>query len=104
MTREEQFEKALNTALCRQREFAVCEPKRFLANAQKHGTLAALKEQLRRRQASENFDTLAERNLLSLSPEALVVSQKYGALFTDEEADFCLELLLAAGYFGASCG
>lgn len=100
MTQEEQFARALDAALRQQREQGLREPKRFLAAAQKHGALAALKEQLRRHQTSENFEELAEKRLLRLAPEALVVSKKHGALFSDEEADFCLQVLLEAGYFG----
>jgi hypothetical protein len=36
---------------------------------------------------------------LELSPEALVVQGKFGPLFTDEEADFCLAVLCEAGYY-----
>ena len=40
------------------------------------------------------------QNLTELSPEALVVSKEFGPLFSDEEADFCLQALLQAGFYG----
>ena len=97
---EEKLEHALRELAEKQRVCGVREPKRLMQQIQAHGALSALKEQLRRHQVSENFDELARKKLLVLSPEALVVSKNFGALFTDEEADFCLEVLLEAGYYG----
>ena len=45
-------------------------------------------------------DALADAGHLELSPEALVVSKEFGPLFSDEEADFCLQALLQAGFYG----
>ncbi len=47
---------------------------------------------------SEGFDTLAAKNRLDLSLEALVVDKRFTALFTDEEANAALMRLLDAGY------
>lgn len=97
---EEKLEHALRELAEKQRACGVREPKRLMQQMQAYGALSALKEQFRRHQVSENFDELARKKLLALSPEALVVSKNFGALFTDEEADFCLEVLLDAGYYG----
>jgi hypothetical protein len=48
---------------------------------------------------SDLFDGLAKIGHLELSPEALAVQGKYGALFTDEEANFCLSVLCEAGFY-----
>ena len=82
------------------REQGLPEPKRLLRQIESRGAVSALKEQLRRRQLSEHFDVLAERGLLRCAPEALVTSSEFGALFSDEEADFCLQALLDAGFYG----
>ena len=47
---------------------------------------------------SDGFQILADKKHLELSLEALAVSKKFTALFTDEEANNALNRLLAAGY------
>ena len=98
------LEEKLDAALVKQGQEAEKQglpaPKRLLRNAQQRGALSSLKEQLRRKQCSDTFDALADRGALQFAPEALVVSREFGSLFTDEEADFCLQQLLEAGYYG----
>ena len=48
---------------------------------------------------SDGFDQLAEKKLLKLSLEALVVDKRFTALFTDDEANEALSRLLSAGYY-----
>ena len=47
---------------------------------------------------SDGFDQLADKGLLKLSLEALVVDKRFTALFSDDEANEALSRLLAAGY------
>ena len=47
---------------------------------------------------SDGFQILADKYRLDLSLEALAVSKKFTALFTDEEANNALTRLLSAGY------
>ena len=47
---------------------------------------------------SDGFDQLADKKMLKLSLEALVVDKRFTALFTDDEANEALQRLLAAGY------
>lgn len=47
---------------------------------------------------SDGFSILADKGRLDLSLEALAVSKKFTALFTDEEANNALTRLLSAGY------
>ena len=47
---------------------------------------------------SEGFDTLAAKNRLDLSLEALVIDKRFTQLFSDDEANAALERLLSAGY------
>ena len=72
---------------------------RLAESAGKNGGVRAVKELLRRGQTTRQFQPLAERRRLDLSPEHLVTKGKYGALFTDEEVDQCLARLLEAGAF-----
>ena len=48
---------------------------------------------------SEGFGSLADKKRLDLSLEALAVDKRFGALFTDEEANNALTRLLNAGYY-----
>ena len=47
---------------------------------------------------SDGFDQLADKGLLKLSLEALVVDKRFTALFSDDEANAALTRLLSAGY------
>ena len=47
---------------------------------------------------SDGFDMLADKGLLKLSLEALVVDKRFTALFSDDEANEALSRLLSAGY------
>ena len=54
----------------------------------------------RRGQVSDGFDRLAGLGKLALSAEALAVSAKFNACFTDDEVNHCFAQLCAANYFG----
>ena len=63
------------------------------------GGVSAVRELCRRNRPSDAFDSLAQAGRLDLSAEASAVKGKYGPLFTDDEVNACLALLLEAGYF-----
>ena len=63
---------------------------RFVRSVQTTGGVSAVRELCRRNRPSDAFDSLAE---------ASAVKGKYGPLFTDDEVNACLALLLEAGYF-----
>ena len=48
---------------------------------------------------SDGFNILADKGHLELSLEALAVDKRFGALFSDEEANTALSRLLNAGYY-----
>ena len=48
---------------------------------------------------SEGVGTLAAKNHLELSLEALAVDKRFGSLFSDAEANNALTTLLNAGYY-----
>ncbi len=97
---EEKFKQAVIHASDEAQKLGLPGLKRLLAQAERHGLVSAVKEHLRRRRVSDNFDELSQKGLLRLSVEALVCDKRFGALFTDEEADFCLAALLEAGFYG----
>ena len=66
---------------------------------QSRGSVAAVRDFVRRHAPSDAFASLEQAGHLELSPEATVIQARYGPLFTDEEINTCLTLLLEAGYF-----
>lgn len=48
---------------------------------------------------SDGFHILTDKGHLELSLEALAVDKRFGALFSDEEANTALMRLLGAGYY-----
>ena len=78
----------------------LCSPvTRFVRSVQTAGGVAAVRESCRRNRPSDAFDSLVQAGRLDLSAEASAVKGKYGPLFTDEEVNTCLTLLLESGYF-----
>lgn len=67
---------------------------------EQYGGISAVRELCRRGQVSDGFDRLAELGRLALSAEALAVSAKFNACFTDDEVNHCFAQLCAANYFG----
>ena len=102
--RQEGLEEKLAQRLRQQAQSAAAlgipEPKRLFQAAERFGAAEALSGLFSRGRLSDCFDALADAGHLELSPEALVVSKEFGPLFSDEEADFCLQALLQAGFYG----
>lgn len=73
--------------------------KRLLQNLESRGGVETAKDLAARHRLSDGFDHLAHCGHLELTPEALMTKGKYGALFTDEEVNYCLNVLMEAGYF-----
>lgn len=73
--------------------------KRLLQTLEARGGVETAKDLAARHRRSDGFDELARCGHLELSLEALMTKGKYGALFSDEEVNHCLTVLLEAGYF-----
>ena len=73
--------------------------KALLMDIEKHGAVETAREIIRKRKVSDGYHALASRKALKLSMEALVVESRFGTLFTDEEADYCLSLLCEGGMY-----
>lgn len=99
MKPEELFCTQLAENLCFAATKGAKEQTRLLAACKENTALAQLHRQFSRRQCSDAFDDLEKRKLLQYSPEALAVTGRFGALFSDEEVNFCLELLLSEGFY-----
>ena len=100
-TLEQQFEKELiQQCDSAQEACPAYRPVRLKQNIQRFGALKAVKELLRRGQPSDGFAVLADAGRLDLSIEAVIIKSRYGELFSDEEVNYCFELLCDQGYFG----
>lgn len=73
--------------------------KRLLQNLDSNGGVETARELAKRHRVSDGFDFLARCGHLELSLEALMTKGKYGSLFSDEEVNWCLQVLMEAGYY-----
>lgn len=73
--------------------------KRLLQNLETHGGVETARELAKKHRLSDGFDALRLCGHLELSLEALMTKGKYGSLFSDEEVNWCLDVLMEAGYF-----
>ena len=99
MTLEEKLVQRLRQQAQSAAALGIPEPKRLFQAAERFGAAEALSGLFSRGRLSDCFDALADAGHLELSPEATVIQARYGPLFTDEEINTCLTLLLEAGYF-----
>jgi len=77
-----------------------CTTKRLLQDLETYGAVRTVQDLCRKHRLSDGFEQLAQKKQMQLSLEALVIKGAYGSLFTDEEANWCLQVLMEAGYFG----
>ena len=99
MEKQDAFTQALLRAMdAAEQEAGVRQPRARRAGGQDADS--AVQELCRRGQVSDGFDRLAELGRLALSAEALAVSAKFNACFTDDEVNHCFAQLCAANYFG----
>ena len=75
-------------------------PERLLQMIERDGGLNAIRNAIARQKTTESFDRLCKLGRLDLSPEATATKACYQSLFSDEEVDFCLEMLCECGYYG----
>lgn len=101
MTLEKQFEEELiKKSELAQKQCSAYRGKRFLQSIEKFGGIKTAKEIIRKNKFSDEFDTLAQAGLISLTMEATVIESQYSDLFTDDEVNWCYELLCDHGYYG----
>lgn len=102
MEKQDAFTQALLRAMdAAEQEAGVRQP-RLRRAVEQYGGISAVQELCRRGQVSDGFDRLAGLGKLALSAEALAVSEKFNACFTDDEVNHCFAQLCSANYFGAA--
>ena len=73
--------------------------KRLMDTLSSRGGVETVQELCKRGRVSDGFDNLCASGHGELTLEALAVQGKYGILFTDEEVNHCLDMLMQAGFF-----
>lgn len=66
---------------------------------QQKGAATILKQLCRQGAVSQPFETLSQKKRLELSPEAIAAKGEFAELFSDNEADWFLQVLCEAEYF-----
>lgn len=73
--------------------------KKFAETIEKFGGVKTAKELIKKNRSSDAFVMLCDNKRLDLSMEATVTKSKYGELFTDEEVNFCFQMLCDNGFY-----
>ena len=76
-----------------------CKMTRFLKTIERFGIVRTAQEIFRKGRTSDCFNKLAEVGHLELTMEATIVKGEYAELFTDEQVNYCYELLCEKGYY-----
>ena len=76
-----------------------CKMTRFLQTIERFGIVRTAQEIFRKGRTSDCFNRLAEAGHLELTMEAIIVKGEYAELFTDEQVNYCYELLCENGYY-----
>lgn len=97
------LEKKFNDELIKKYEMAQkqceCRLVRFLQNIAKFGGVKTAKEIIRKNRVSDEFETLQKAGLIHLTMEAMVIEAQYADLFTDDEVNYCYDVLCEQGYY-----
>lgn len=96
---EAQFQKVLLEKCHEAEEKYGVKCTRLINNIEKYGAVKTVKETIRKKNVSDSYDGLEEKGRLDLTAESMVVDGRFAALFSDEEANFCFEVLCTSGYF-----
>lgn len=96
---ENTFTAELLWALTEAQKLTGVEETRLRQQAEKFGGSKAVTQMIDRRQQTRQFQPLKKMNRLDLTVEALVIQGKYGDLFSDEQVNACLQVLLENGMF-----
>ncbi|MBB6625509.1 hypothetical protein [Clostridium gasigenes] len=76
-----------------------CNMTRFLETINRFGIVRTAQEIFRKGRTSDCFNKLVEARVLELTMEATIVKAQYAELFTDEEVNYCYDLLCEKGYY-----
>lgn len=74
-------------------------PTRLIQTIERWGGLATAKELIKKRKLSDGFSALEAKARLDLTMEATVIDKKFTQLFTDDEVNYCFEVLCESGYY-----
>ena len=72
---------------------------RFMQAIERFGGAATAKELIKKQKLSDGFSALEGKGRLDLSMEAAVIDKRFTQLFTDDEVNYCFEILCESGYY-----
>lgn len=90
---EAKFEKELIKKIETAKNECGYNPGRLPKLIEAHGGVKTAKGIIRKGCPSDGFETLKQAKRLDLTMEASVIDIKYAELFTDDEVNFCYEIL-----------
>lgn len=76
-----------------------CNATRFIQAIERWGGVATAKELIKKQKLSDGFLALEVKGRLDLTMEATVIDKKFTQLFTDDEVNYCFEVLCESGYY-----
>lgn len=76
-----------------------CRMTRMLETIDKFGIVRTAQEIIRKSRTSDCFDKLVKAGHIELTMEAIITKTQYAELFTDEEVNYCYDLLCENGYY-----
>lgn len=74
-------------------------PSRFIQTIAQRGGVETARFLIAKAGISDGFEKLQSLGRLELSMEATVVEPRFAPLFTDDEVNYCFDLLCQCGYF-----
>lgn len=103
---EQRFEQEVIEAAKKAQELYGFNAGSFIKGFEKHGAARFFSQQFERKRLSSLFSFLVDNGAksLELTPEALVTDSRYTALFSDEQVNFCLLLLVENGFYNNGGG
>ena len=100
MTKEQKFQQELIDKSTTAKKECGYNPTRFIQMLASRGGVQTAKDLISKRKISDGFTTLQMAGRLDLTMEASVVSPEYVELFSDDEVNYCYELLCECNYYG----
>lgn len=101
MTKEQKFQQELTDKSLTAKKECGYNPTRFIQMLALRGGVQTAKDLISKGTISDGFTTLQMAGRLDLTMEASVVAAEYSELFSDNEVNYCYQLLCDCNYFKA---
>ena len=99
MTKEQKFQQELLDKSAAAKRDCGYNPTRFIQMLASRGGVQTAKDLIGKRKISDGFTTLQMAGRLDLTMESSVVAPEYAELFTDDEVNYCYDLLCECNFY-----